>query len=102
MIEFNPYEKGTVAGDFTRIFFELPESPSFPSKETQRIHITKREREVLQWLQQGKSSWEISTILGLSERTVNFHVYNLMEKIGAVNRPQMIILSLRLGLINLE
>lgn len=103
MMEFNPYEEGTPGGGFNTIFLEIPESPSSSKKDsTEKIHITRREIEVLQWLQQGKSSWEISKILGLSERTVNFHIYNVREKIQAVNRPQMITIALRLGLIDFK
>ena len=103
MMEFNPYEEGTMGGGFNPIILEFPESQPFSKKENRKkIHITRREIEVLQWLQQGKSSWEISNILGVSERTVNFHVYNIMEKIEAVNRPQMVTIALRLGLIDLK
>jgi DNA-binding CsgD family transcriptional regulator len=101
MMEFNPYEKGTMGRGFNPVILEFPESPPFSRKDSpQKIHITRREIEVLQWLQQGKSSWEISKILGLSERTVNFHVYNVMKKIEAVNRLQMVTIALRLGLIH--
>ncbi len=101
MMEFNPYETGSVGWGFNPIIFEFPETQPFEDIP-KKIHITKREIEVLQWLQQGKSSWEISKILGLSERTVNFHVYNIMEKIEAANRPQMVAIALRLGLIELK
>jgi len=63
--------------------------------------ISSREKEVLNWLKQGKSSWEISVILGISERTVNFHVYNIMGKLGVANRPQAVAAAARSGLINL-
>jgi DNA-binding CsgD family transcriptional regulator len=103
MMEFNPYEEGTMRWGFTPIVLEFPESPPFSKKDSpKKSLITRREIEVLQWLQQGKSSWEISKILGLSERTVNFHVYNVMEKIKAVNRLQMVSIALRLRLIDLK
>ncbi|MEW6187199.1 MAG: helix-turn-helix transcriptional regulator [Thermodesulfobacteriota bacterium] len=103
MMEFNPYENISKGGGFTPFNLKWVESPLPSSKDDPpKVHITRREREVLQWLQQGKSSWEISAILGLSERTVNFHVYNLMEKVGAVNRPQMVTMALRQGLIDLK
>ena len=38
-----------------------------------KIHLTEREKEVLTWVGRGKTSSEIAIILGLSERTVNFH-----------------------------
>lgn len=70
--------------------------------EWNRDTISQREKEVLNWLKQGKSSWDISVILGISERTVNYHVYNIMEKLGATNRPQAVAVASRLGLIEVE
>jgi DNA-binding CsgD family transcriptional regulator len=66
------------------------------------VIVSIREKEVLEWLKQGKSSWDISVILGISERTVNFHVYNIFRKLGATNRPQAVAVATRLGLINID
>lgn len=63
--------------------------------------FSNREREVLDWLSQGKSSWDISVILNISERTVNFHVYNIMRKLGTSNRPQTVAVAAGRGLIDL-
>jgi DNA-binding CsgD family transcriptional regulator len=63
--------------------------------------LTNREKEVLNWLKQGKSSWDISVILGISERTVNFHVHNIMQKLEAVNRTQAIAVATSMGLIDI-
>jgi DNA-binding CsgD family transcriptional regulator len=64
--------------------------------------LTPREKEVLDWLKRGKSSWEISVILNISERTANYHIYNMMRKLDAVNRPQALAIATRLGLIDLD
>jgi DNA-binding CsgD family transcriptional regulator len=69
--------------------------------ETINVHLSGREKEVLDWLKEGKSSWDMSVILGISERTVNFHVDNIKQKLGATNRPQALALATRLGLIDL-
>jgi DNA-binding CsgD family transcriptional regulator len=66
------------------------------------IVLSNREKEVLNWLKQGKSSWDISVILGISERTVNYHVYNVMQKLEAINRPQAVATALHLGLIDVD
>jgi DNA-binding CsgD family transcriptional regulator len=63
--------------------------------------LSKREKEVLNWLNHGKSSWDISVILGISERTVNFHVYNIIQKLGTANRTQAVAVATRLGLIDI-
>ncbi|OCQ19228.1 hypothetical protein A7985_21075 [Pseudoalteromonas luteoviolacea] len=59
------------------------------SKQRQ-VAITKRERDCLLWACEGKTSWEISQILGVSERTVNFHLANCIEKTNSANRLQAI------------
>lgn len=64
--------------------------------------LSSREKEVLNWLKQGKSSWETSVILGISERTVNFHVYNVMQKLEAKTRTQAVAVATRLGLIEID
>jgi DNA-binding CsgD family transcriptional regulator len=52
--------------------------------------LSKREREVLNWLNRGKTSWDISMILNISERTVNYHVGNIMRKLGVNSRLQAV------------
>ncbi len=52
--------------------------------------LSAREREVLMWLRCEKTSWAISVILKISERTVNFHVNNIMRKLGVSNRMQAV------------
>jgi DNA-binding CsgD family transcriptional regulator len=54
------------------------------------LMLSLREREVLKWLIEGKSNGEVGAVLKISERTVKFHVQNLMRKFGAMNRPQLI------------
>ena len=79
---------------------DISEPPGQSLKRTsQTIHISEREKEVLQWVEQGKSSSEISLILGISQRTVNSYIYNIMEKLEAVNRPQMVAIALRKGIL---
>lgn len=64
--------------------------------------LSKREIEVLNWLRQGKSSWDISMLLHISERTVNFHVDNIKRKLDAVNRSQAVSVAVQQGLICIE
>ncbi len=71
-----------------------------PCPHMNSIDLSVREKEVLNWLKHGKSSWDISVILGISESTVNYHVYNVMLKLDVVNRPQAVAAAVRLGLID--
>jgi DNA-binding CsgD family transcriptional regulator len=57
-----------------------------------------REVEVLHWLKSGKTSWDMSVIMKISERTVNYHVNNIMHKLNVINRPQAVSEAARFGL----
>jgi DNA-binding NarL/FixJ family response regulator len=62
-------------------------------------HLTQREKEVLTWVGRGKTSSEIAIILGLSERTVNFHCDQAMRRLDVINRTQAVAKALTAGLI---
>jgi DNA-binding CsgD family transcriptional regulator len=66
-----------------------------------RVKLTKRELQCLQWVRAGKSSWEISELLGMSERTVNFHVQNACKRLNVKTRHQAIIEAIMQGQISL-
>jgi len=50
-----------------------------------RPNLTKRERECLSWAAAGKTVAETATILGLSPRTVEYHLSNVRRKLDADN-----------------
>ena len=64
------------------------------------IELTPRERECLKWAAVGKSEWEISQILGISEHTSEKHLLNAKSKLGAVNRVQAVAEAIRRGYIS--
>jgi len=63
------------------------------------FQISHREKEVLNWVRQGKTTWDISMILKISERTVKFHVDNVMRKLDAVSRAHAVAIAMTEGLI---
>ncbi len=63
--------------------------------------LTGREGECLKWTAVGKTSWEISKILGVSESTVIFHLKNAIKKMGVSNRPQAVAKAVALAKIKL-
>lgn len=75
----------------SKVFHEPPSS---------LVSLTNREKEVLIWTKEGKTNWEISQVLKVSERTVVFHMQNAMRKLGARNRVQAMATALSLGLID--
>src|SRR5271165_5608700 len=63
------------------------------------IELNDREVETLTWAARGKTSAEIAMILGLSKRTVDFHIDNARIKLGAATRTQAVIKAADGGLI---
>jgi predicted ATPase/DNA-binding CsgD family transcriptional regulator len=63
------------------------------------IHLTKREREVLRLLSQGKSDKEIGDELFISPRTAMTHVANLLGKLDVPSRTAAAAAALRYGLV---
>lgn len=63
--------------------------------------LSAREREVLLWAAQGKTAWETASILGLSPKTVEFHLASCGRKLGTATKAQTILAAARGGLLPL-
>lgn len=61
--------------------------------------LTRRELDVLSWTSQGKTAWEVGVILGMSEKTVNFHLGNAMRKLGVTSKHQAVLKCVAAGLL---
>ena len=61
--------------------------------------LTVRQREVLQLLAEGHSASEISSILNLSRRTIEYHKYHLMEILGLHKSAELIQFAIQHGLV---
>jgi LuxR family transcriptional regulator len=61
--------------------------------------LSNREIAVLRWTADGKTSSEISCILNISERTVNFHINNAVTKLNASNKTSAAIKAALLGFL---
>jgi DNA-binding NarL/FixJ family response regulator len=61
--------------------------------------LTGRERQVLRLVAEGLATKQIALRLGISERTVKFHVTSVLNKLGAENRAQAVAVASQRGLI---
>lgn len=64
--------------------------------------LTERELTCLQWVAIGKTSWETGRILGLAERTINFHIQNACRKLGVHSRQAAVTTAMRTGLLSFD
>jgi len=62
--------------------------------------ITDRERDVLSWAGRGKNQEDTAAILHLSTNTVETHVRNAIEKLGANNKTHAVAKAIYFGLID--
>jgi DNA-binding NarL/FixJ family response regulator len=53
--------------------------------------LNNREAEILTWAARGKTSAQIAEILGLAKRTIDFHLDNAREKLGARTRTEAVV-----------
>lgn len=63
--------------------------------------LTEREVEVVRLLSAGMGNRDIGDTLSISESTVKVHVRNLMEKLGANDRTEAVVIAIRRGIIPL-
>src|SRR5687767_10332277 len=54
------------------------------------VDVTAREQEVLGLLSEGLANKEIADALGCSVRTVEFHISNLLRKVGVTSRLELV------------
>ena len=67
--------------------------------ESEKVKVTRREREIIQLIAEGHTSSEISEILFISPRTVDTHRTNLMNKLDLKNAAGLVRYALENGLI---
>jgi LuxR family transcriptional regulator, quorum-sensing system regulator BjaR1 len=74
----------------------------FAARDVVRLEpLTEREREILQWICEGKTASEIGDILGIAKRTVDAHAQSATRKLNAANRTQAVAIALCKRLISL-
>jgi DNA-binding CsgD family transcriptional regulator len=61
--------------------------------------LSSRESECLSWAAMGKTTWEISRVLDISEHTVIFHLRNAAGKLGVVSRQHAVAKAIEFGIL---
>jgi len=63
--------------------------------------LTARELEVLRLIRDGYRNKQIADQLSIAETTVNFHIKNLVDKLGANDRTHAVTIAVRRGLVQM-
>ncbi|WP_299346904.1 LuxR family transcriptional regulator [uncultured Maritalea sp.] len=61
--------------------------------------LSPRESEALKWAAEGKSVWETSRILGISDHSVKSYLQNAQRKLACCNKLHTVVTAVRLGII---
>jgi DNA-binding NarL/FixJ family response regulator len=64
--------------------------------------LTARQLAVLRLIRDGHPNKQIAARLGIAETTVNFHIKNLVDKLGANDRTHAVTIAVRRGLLEME
>ena len=74
-------------------------SPATPPRTSCRTPFTPRQLEVLAWVAQGKTDWQVAQILLISRKTVNYHVECAKKKLRVATRMQAVLAAVNFGLV---
>lgn len=64
--------------------------------------LSKREKEVVQFVAKGYKSKEVAEALGIKVKTVETHRANIMNKLALRNVAQLVIYAIQKGLLSVE
>lgn len=73
-----------LAPHFHLAYLRATTRPQEDQPATNQPALTAREEEIMRWVAEGKTNWEISIILHVSLNTIKFHLKNVYQKLGGV------------------
>jgi LuxR family transcriptional regulator, quorum-sensing system regulator SolR len=71
------------------------------TSEPEIDNLTSRELEILKWVKHGKNNTEISELISVSTKTIEYHIGNILKKLDASNRTAAVVIALRNKLLPL-
>ena len=93
------YFSGAVSNVLANRLLNTRPAPATGTTQPDPYHLTRREKEILRLVVDGKQNKEIAESMGKSVRTVETHRFNIMKKMNVNNAVDMINKSLRENLL---
>jgi len=90
------YVSPALAGEVLRSMQRDPDQAPDPVAS-----LTRRQREILQLLAKGRSAKEIGAALEISARTVEFHKYQMMERLGLHTGAELVHFAIKHGIVEI-
>jgi DNA-binding CsgD family transcriptional regulator len=63
------------------------------------VHLSPRETEILRYIAAGHTTKEVAAALNIAESTAEWHISNVLVKLGAASRAEAVAIGLREGLL---
>ncbi|MEQ1673245.1 MAG: helix-turn-helix transcriptional regulator [Hyphomicrobium sp.] len=71
------------------------------TSEADAVCLTAREIETINWCKVGKTYAEVGVILGISSKTVEYHMSNVMRKLSVNDKTSAILAAVSRGIVSL-
>jgi DNA-binding NarL/FixJ family response regulator len=102
--------KDTLSQDLVRVMREVhagqrPLAPMIEARLSERAStpaLSEREVQVVELLSQGMRNKELAASLGITERTAEVHVRNILAKLNVQDRTAAVSVAIRRGIIHLK
>jgi DNA-binding NarL/FixJ family response regulator len=94
----NKYFSGAVSNVLADRFLTRKSAGSKTEVED-RYHLTKKEKQILSMVIDGKQNKQISESLDISVRTIETHRFNIMKKLGVNNAVDMVNKTIKENLV---
>jgi len=95
-LEGKTYLTPTLAGEVLRDLKSHPEQAGDPVAS-----LTPRQREILQLLAEGCSAKQVAATLGISARTVEFHKYQMMNRLELQSSAELVGFAIKHGIVSI-
>ncbi|NGN40185.1 hypothetical protein G6N74_03835 [Mesorhizobium sp. CGMCC 1.15528] len=82
------------------VYFQMAANDLASKKAPPPPSLSDREQEILKWAAAGKTAWEISTILNISESTTRTHQRHINAKLDTANTTQAVMEAIRQHIIH--
>jgi transcriptional regulator EpsA len=81
-----------------RVLSQVPEARCVTGSVQEPL--TNTQMQILHWMNQGKTNWEIAQILSMSGNNVKYNIEKIFSKLEVKNRAQAVSKAMLLGLLN--
>ena len=90
-----------ISDDISEYIFDMYSNKVDENLFKNSVSLSSKEREVLKFIAEGKSSKEISNVMGISYNTVNVHRNNIMQKLDLHKTAELVRYAIKERIISL-